>query len=90
MQFAIAEDSVYVDNEQSRREYVHNESGKVYRGTHRNPKAHKWLYSQFDDIVLPMITLFLDRYTEGNRDTIDYAQRGSPVYVAKALASMVF
>ncbi|CAL8135549.1 unnamed protein product [Orchesella dallaii] len=85
-----SEDPVYLDNEQARREYVHNESGKIYRGTVRNPRSQKWLFSQFNDIVLPMATLFLDRYTEGNRDIIDYTQRGSPVYVSRALASMIF
>jgi transglutaminase 1 len=83
------EDPVYLDNEQFRREYVLCESGKIYRGTYKNPKAFKWSYGQFSDIILPMACLFLDRFTEANRDTIDYSQRGSPVYVARALAYLV-
>lgn len=85
-----SEDPVYIDNEQFRREYIHSETGKIYRGTARNPKSYKWVYGQFEANLLPITVLLLDRFTEGNRDVIDYSQRGSPVFVARALAQLMY
>lgn len=40
------EDPVYLDNEERRREYVLNDIGKIYIGSHSKPKGRKWIYGQ--------------------------------------------
>ena len=40
------EDPVYLDNEDRRREYVLNDIGKIYIGSHSKPKGRKWIYGQ--------------------------------------------
>ncbi|CAG7834007.1 unnamed protein product [Allacma fusca] len=84
------DDPVYVDNEQFRREYIHSETGKLYRGVAKNQRSYKWVYGQFDASILPLTVLLLDRFTEGNRNIIDYSQRGSPVFVVRALANLMY
>lgn len=84
------DDPVYVDNEQFRREYIHSESGKIYRGTSKNQRSYKYVYGQFEANILPITVLLLDKFTEGNRNVVDYSQRGSPVFVARALAQLMF
>ena len=41
-----AEDPVYLENEDRRREYVLNDIGKIYIGSHSKPKGRKWIYGQ--------------------------------------------
>ena len=43
------DDPVYLDSEDLRREYLMNETGKVFVGTHNRPKGRRWVYGQFSD-----------------------------------------
>lgn len=47
----LAEDSVYLDNEDWRREYVLNDVGKIYIGSHSKPKGRKWIYGQVSNMI---------------------------------------
>ena len=42
----IAEDGVYLGDESKRREYVLNDVGKIYIGSHSRPKGRRWVYGQ--------------------------------------------
>lgn len=77
------EDSVYMDNESSRKEYVLNEQGKIWCGTWRQPKGRKWIYGQFDDVVLPACMYLLER------SGLEHSERGNPIRVSRAISSMV-
>lgn len=35
-----------MENEDRRREYVLNDVGKIYIGSHSKPKGRKWIYGQ--------------------------------------------
>lgn len=77
------EDSVYMDNESSRKEYVLNEHGKIWCGTWRQPKGRKWIYGQFDDCVLPACMYLLER------SGLEHSERGNPIRVCRAISAMV-
>jgi len=46
LSYFYAEDPVYMENEDRRREYVLNDVGKIYIGSHSKPKGRKWIYGQ--------------------------------------------
>jgi len=77
------EDAVYMQNEEEREEYVMNDTGKVWVGTHRNARGRPWVFGQFDDSVLLASCLLLDRCT------VPAAKRGDPVLIARAISRMV-
>ena len=76
-------DSVWMENDGQKIEYVMNDSGKVYIGGYRNVRGRPWIYGQFDDCVLPAACLLLEM------SGLPHSERGNPVKVARALASMV-
>ncbi|XP_069698764.1 hemocyte protein-glutamine gamma-glutamyltransferase-like isoform X2 [Periplaneta americana] len=77
------EDGVYLEDEQLRQEHVLNETGKVWIGSYRQPKGHRWVFGQFDDVVLPA-TMFLLELSK-----LNHADRGSPVQMARAISAMI-
>jgi transglutaminase 1 len=77
------DDPVYLDNEDLRREYVLNENGKVFVGTHHRPKGRRWIYGQFSDVVLPAAQLLLDM------SGLSSTERGNPVQVVRAISSII-
>ncbi|RWS15713.1 hemocyte protein-glutamine gamma-glutamyltransferase-like protein [Dinothrombium tinctorium] len=77
------EDAVYLANEEWRREYVLNDVGKIYIGSHSKPKGRKWIYGQFTGTVLPAVMFMMDK------TNLDYAARANPVKVVRAVAAMV-
>lgn len=77
------EDTVYMDNDSSRQEYVLNEQGKIWSGTWRQPKGRKWIFGQFDDVVLPACVYLLER------SGLEHSERGNPVRVTRAISAMV-
>lgn len=66
-----------------RREYVMNETGKVYVGTYNRPKGRRWVFGQFSDVALPAAHLLLDQ------SGLNPTERGNPVQVVRAIASIV-
>ncbi|XP_018014264.1 hemocyte protein-glutamine gamma-glutamyltransferase isoform X2 [Hyalella azteca] len=77
------DDSVYMENDAQRLEYVINDNGKVYTGGFRNVRGRPWIYGQFDDCVLPAACVLLEM------SGLSPSERGNPVKVARALASMI-
>ena len=77
------DDPVYLDSEDLRREYVLNETGKVFVGTHHRPKGRRWVYGQFSDVVLPAAQLLLEM------SGLSPNERGNPVQVVRAISSIV-
>ncbi|KAK4298187.1 hypothetical protein Pmani_029452 [Petrolisthes manimaculis] len=77
------DDTVYMDNEGHRNEYVMCESGKIFIGGSRHTHGRPWVYGQFDDCVLPVACLLLEL------SGLQHTERGNPVKVARAVASMI-
>lgn len=79
----LADDPVYMDSEDQRREYCMNETGKIFVGTHHRPKGRRCVYDQFSDVALPVAQLLLEQ------SGLNPTERGNPVQVARAIASIV-
>ncbi|KAE8633383.1 hypothetical protein XENTR_v10001868 [Xenopus tropicalis] len=76
-------DSVFMDNEAWRQEYVLNEIGRIYYGTQNQIGERSWNYGQFDKGVLDACLYLLDcgRIAPGSR--------GDPINVTRVISAMV-
>ncbi|KAH9407269.1 hypothetical protein TYRP_012819 [Tyrophagus putrescentiae] len=77
------DDTVYLGDEVKRQEYVLNDIGKIYIGSHSKPKGRQWIYGQFEESVLPAVMFLLDK------SRLDYAARANPVKVVRSVAALV-
>jgi transglutaminase 1 len=67
-----------------RDEYLFNEVGKLYAGSHNNIQGRPWVYGHFRDTVLPAVCHIMDKSSR-----IRDADRGDPVKVARAISAIV-
>lgn len=65
------------------KEYILNETGKIWCGTFKVPKGKRWIFGQFDDICLPAAVFLLEKSGMAPED------RGSPVLIARAISAIV-
>lgn len=72
-----------MEDEVDRKEYVLNENGKIWIGTFREPKGKRWIFGQFDDVVLPSAAFLLEK------SDLPHSDRGSPILVARAISAVV-
>jgi transglutaminase 1 len=79
----ITDDAVYLEDEDLRREFVLNESGKVWMGSARRPDGKRWIFGQFDDVVLPAIMYLLEL------SKLNHADRGNVVHMVRAISAVV-
>jgi len=77
------DDAVYLSREDARQEYVLNDVGKIYIGSHSKPRGRKWIYGQFHESVLPAVMFMLDK------TRLDINGRANVVKVARAVSAMV-
>ncbi|XP_071448771.1 hemocyte protein-glutamine gamma-glutamyltransferase-like [Hetaerina americana] len=78
------EDGVYMEEEADRKEYVENEHGKVWvGGSYRQPVGRRWVYGQFEDVVLPATACLLEL------SRLRHEERGDPVKVSRALSAVI-
>lgn len=77
------EDGVYMEEQDRREEYVLSDVGKVYVGSFHNPRGAKWVFGQFDDVVLPACMFILEK------SKLDFTARGNPVKVVRAISAIV-
>ena len=61
--------------EENLEEYILNDTGKVWVGTHRRIRSRPWVFGQFEDSVLPAALYVLDR------SSLHPVERGDPVKV---------
>lgn len=76
-------DSVFLDNEAWKQEYVLNEIGRIYYGTEHQIGERSWNYGQFDKGVLDAVMFILDR------SGIAPGSRGDPITVSRVISAMV-
>jgi transglutaminase 1 len=79
----VTDDAVYLEDEGLRREFVLNESGKVWMGSSGRPEGKRWIFGQFDDVVLPAIMYLLEL------SKLNHADRGNGVHMARAISAVV-
>ncbi|OCT62794.1 hypothetical protein XELAEV_18043885mg [Xenopus laevis] len=79
-------DEVYMENDAHRREYVLNETGFIFLSSGRMT----WDYGQFEEGIVDICLLLLDRSTEYRRDPVTaLSKRWDPIYVGRVLSAMV-
>ncbi|UYV85172.1 F13A1 [Cordylochernes scorpioides] len=80
-----SEDSVYMDNEEDLKEYVLNETGMLWRGSHSRLRPFIWNYGQMEAGVLEAsVMLFTDP-----RFKFKFSSRGDPVEMVRHLSAVV-
>lgn len=78
-----SEDGVFMEDEAERKEYILNESGKIWCGTFKNPKGRRWIYGQFDDVILPAAVFLLDK------SSLAHSDRGNSILVCRAISAVI-
>ena len=74
------EDEVYLEDETMRKEYVLNESGRVY--TH-GQMCYPWFFGQFEHRILDITLYLLDK------SNLSTSAKCSAVFIARALCSII-
>ncbi|KAK7079820.1 hypothetical protein SK128_021525 [Halocaridina rubra] len=77
------DDTVYMEDEVKRDEYITNDKGKVYVGAYRRSRGRPWAYGQFDDVVLPVAVYILEL------SRVADTERGNPVKVVRGISAGV-
>uniref|UniRef100_UPI0037E79CDB protein-glutamine gamma-glutamyltransferase E-like n=1 Tax=Semicossyphus pulcher TaxID=241346 RepID=UPI0037E79CDB len=85
-----AEDSVFLDDEKKRQEYVMNEHGKIFIGSADFIFSRDWDYGQFDESMVSICMNLLDRNLKHKKDPADdVAARCDPIYVGRVVSAMI-
>nr|XP_055172798.1 protein-glutamine gamma-glutamyltransferase 5 isoform X1 [Nyctereutes procyonoides] len=83
------EDSVYLDSEPQRQEYVVNDYGFIYQGNKNWIRPCPWNYGQFEENIIDICLELLDKSLNFQTDpATDCALRGSPVYISRVVCAM--
>lgn len=77
------EDSVYLADQKERQEYVLNDVGTIWKGSHSNKQAIPWVYGQFEEGVLEACLLALDQ------SRLSVPLRSSPVHVCRKISQLL-
>ncbi|XP_064640895.1 hemocyte protein-glutamine gamma-glutamyltransferase-like [Lineus longissimus] len=75
------EDSVYMEDETFRNEFVLNDVGKMYAGNHKQVCAKPWNFAQFEDFILDCVFYTLDLVK------MPYRLRGDPVLMVRRISA---
>ncbi|XP_004867843.1 protein-glutamine gamma-glutamyltransferase 2 [Heterocephalus glaber] len=83
-------DTVYVDSDQERQEYVLTQQGFIYQGSAKFIKSTPWNFGQFEDGILDICLILLDVNPKFLKDAgRDCSRRRSPIYVGRVVSAMV-
>lgn len=76
-------DSVYLEEETHREEFVLNETGRIWMGTVGKFCVRPWNFAQFDDVCLMAALSMMEKSELGD------PARGNPLLVVKALSRVI-
>ncbi|XP_018533750.1 LOW QUALITY PROTEIN: protein-glutamine gamma-glutamyltransferase 2-like [Lates calcarifer] len=84
------DDSVFLPDEKERQEYVMNEQGTIYRGSHNYISSMSWDFGQFEDNMVKICLAILDvNYKHMEDPAEDVSARCDPIYVGRVVSAMV-
>ncbi|XP_048402750.1 protein-glutamine gamma-glutamyltransferase 2 isoform X1 [Stegostoma tigrinum] len=84
------EDAVYLPDEDLLQEYILNENGLLYHGSHTNIYTLPWNFGQFEKDVIDICFQILDNSLSALKDpSADIRRRNDPVYVSRIVTAMV-
>lgn len=75
---------VHMSHPAGREEFVMNDVGKIYGGSHNHIQGRPWVFGQFRDSILPAVCHILDKFS-GLKDS----ERGDCVKVCRAISAVV-
>ncbi|KAM9332677.1 coagulation factor XIII A chain-like [Pholidichthys leucotaenia] len=77
------DDSVFISTEAEREEYVMNENGLIYRGSHKYPRPLFWEYGQFQKGILDICISLLDA------SKMSISSRSDPIKVSRRASALL-
>ncbi|XP_068120004.1 protein-glutamine gamma-glutamyltransferase 2 isoform X2 [Hyperolius riggenbachi] len=84
------EDSVYMEKEEERTEYVGTQYGIVFQGTKNSMDPVPWNFGQFEEGIPEICILLLDSNPKHRKDSNrDCSRRNDPVYISRVISAMV-
>ncbi|XP_061590885.1 protein-glutamine gamma-glutamyltransferase 5-like [Cololabis saira] len=86
----LPDDPVYMPLDVHLQEYVRNDYGMLFTGSHTNVAKRPWSFGQYEPGVLEACLKLLDVSPEHLSDADkDYTSRGDPVYLSRVACAMV-
>ncbi|KAL7990176.1 hypothetical protein Chor_010530 [Crotalus horridus] len=85
----LTEDEVFMPDNAQRQEYVLSEFGVLFAGSANHISQFGWNFGQFQDEILDISLLLMDRSLSYRKDpTADLRRRNDPKYVGRVLSAM--
>ncbi|XP_027725486.1 protein-glutamine gamma-glutamyltransferase E [Vombatus ursinus] len=83
-------DGVFMMNNAEREEYVEEDAGVIFVGSTNRISMVGWNYGQYEEDILNISLMILDRSLNFRRDPItDVARRNDPKYIGRVLSGMI-
>ncbi|NWI53095.1 TGM4 glutamyltransferase, partial [Calyptomena viridis] len=77
------DDSVFMDDEAQKKEYVLNDTGYIYVGSSFSIYDRPWNFGQFEELILDACMYLLDK------SKLSLTNRRDPAYVSRAMSALV-